>query len=127
MLRKSYKPEEIVAKVRQVDMLTSRSEMPGVIRSIGRCSRARSVYRDDHVGPGVEHGGAMPARRRRSEHQEDRSGDRQHNSSTRLSRAGGADRSQTLRTTRNRAILPKRDSAKMSEFVGILDPLAYQR
>ena len=29
MLRKSYKPEEIVAKVRQVDMLTSRSETAG--------------------------------------------------------------------------------------------------
>ena len=29
MLRKSYKPEEIVAKVRQVHMLTSRSETAG--------------------------------------------------------------------------------------------------
>ena len=46
MPRKSYKPEEIVAKLRQVDVLTSQGQsVAEAIRSIGvRCSRLRTLF-----------------------------------------------------------------------------------
>jgi hypothetical protein len=47
MARKRYKPEEIVAKLRQVDVLVSQGQnMVDAIRQIGlncRCTRSRKV------------------------------------------------------------------------------------
>ena len=51
MPRKSYKPEEIVAKLRQVDVLTSQSQsVAEAIRSIGVSKVTHYRWRQEYGG-----------------------------------------------------------------------------
>ena len=54
MPRKSYKPEEIVAKLRQVDVLTSQGQsVAEAIRSIGVSEVTYYRWRQEFGGPAI--------------------------------------------------------------------------